>query len=130
MQNVVQSIHDLLFGDAQNKRILRVFFPHTDGPDAQLRANQLDAFESLSRDFEYRVELLSDSATLALKEMQGKLMTVELVRGDGSLRYFSGYVFSFRLVRTDGGFAFYEAILGPWLKYLSLRKDNYRFHGN
>jgi type VI secretion system secreted protein VgrG len=129
MQKVVQTIHDLIVGDAQNKRILRVSFPHDDGPDAQLLANQLDAAESLSRDFEYRVELLSDSATLPLKEMQGKLMTVALVRGDGSLRYFSGYVFSFRLVRTDGGFAFYEAILGPWLKYLSLRKDNYLFHG-
>jgi type VI secretion system secreted protein VgrG len=129
MQTVVQTIHDLIVGIAQNKRILRVSFPHDDAPDAQLLANQLDAFESLSRDFEYRVELLSDSATLALKEMQGKLMTVELVRSDGSVRYFSGYVFSFRLVTTDGGFAFYEAILGPWLKYLSLRKDNYLFHG-
>jgi type VI secretion system secreted protein VgrG len=129
MQTVVQSIHDLIYGDAQYKRILRVSFPHDDGPNERLLVNQLDAFESLSRDFEYRVELLSNSATLALKELQGKLMTVELVRGDGSVRYFSGYVFSFRLVTTDGGFAFYEAILGPWLKYLSLRKDNYLFHG-
>ncbi|WP_296953068.1 type VI secretion system Vgr family protein [uncultured Massilia sp.] len=128
MQNVVQSIQDLVFGDPQHQRILRVTFPHADGPGAPLLANALDAFESMSRDFEYRVELLSDSATIALKDVQGKLMTVELVRGDGSLRHFSGYVFSFRHVTTDGGFAFYEARLGPWLKYLSLRKDNYLFH--
>jgi type VI secretion system secreted protein VgrG len=129
MQKVVESIHNLVFGDVQNKRILRVAFPCNDAPEVKLVANQLDAFESMSRDFEYRVELLSDSATLALKEMQGKLMTIELVRGDGSVRYFSGYVFSFRLLTTDGGFAFYEAVLGPWLKYLSLRRDNYLFHG-
>jgi len=82
MQTVVQTIHDLLVGDVQNKRILRVSFPHDDGPDAQLLANQLDAVESLSRDFEYRVELLSDNATLALKEMQGKLLNIELIRQD------------------------------------------------
>ena len=129
MQKVVQSLQDLILASTQHKRILRLSFPHDDGPDALLLANRLDAAEAVSRDFEYRVELLSDSATLALKDLQGKLMTVELVRGDGSLRYFSGYVFSFRLAATDGGFAFYEATLGPWLKYLSLRKDNYLFHG-
>ena len=32
------------------------------------------------------------------------------------------------MVKTDGKIAFYEAKLGPWLKYLSLRKDNYLFH--
>ncbi|WUR10965.1 type VI secretion system tip protein TssI/VgrG [[Empedobacter] haloabium] len=129
LQEVVQSLQDLISGGAQNRRLLRLSFPHGDGPAAQLLVNQLDAFEAMSRDFEYRVELISDTAMLALKDLQGKLMTVALVRGDGSMRYFSGYVFSFRLVTTDGGFAFYEAILGPWLKYLALRKDNYLFHG-
>jgi type VI secretion system secreted protein VgrG len=128
MHNVVQSLQDLIFASPQHRRILRLSFPYDDGPDAQLLVNQIDAFEAISRDFEYRVELLSDSATLASKEVLGKLMTIELVRGDGSLRYFTGYVFSFRLITTDGGFAFYEAILGPWLKYLGLRKDSYLFH--
>lgn len=129
MQKLVPSIQDLILASAQHRRILRLSFPDDDAPDAQLLVNQLDATEAMSRDFVYRVELLSDSATLALKDMQGKLLVVELVRGDGTLRYFSGYVFSFRLITTDGGFAFYEASLGPWLKYLSLRKDNYLFHG-
>jgi hypothetical protein len=61
--------------------------------------------------------------------MQGKLLSVELVRGDGSLRYFTGYVFSFSRKKSDGSITFYEAKLGPWLKYLSLRNDNYLFHG-
>jgi hypothetical protein len=39
MHTVVQTLHDLLVGDAQNKRILRVSFPHDDGPAAQLLAN-------------------------------------------------------------------------------------------
>jgi len=112
----------------QNKRILRLSFPQGDGPAAQLLPNKLEADEALSRDFDYRVELLSDNASLSLKDVQGKLMCVELVRADGSLRYFTGYVFRFRLLKTDGGVAFYEASLAPWLAYLKLRKDNYLFH--
>jgi type VI secretion system secreted protein VgrG len=124
----LRSIHDLVYGRQYN-RILRLAFPDNDAPAAQFVVNKIDAIESLSKDFEFTVELLSDKASVALKEMQGKLLNIELVRRDGSLRYFSGYVFSFRRRHSDGGITFYEAKLGPWLKFLSLRKDNYLFHG-
>lgn len=122
------SLQDLL-ALRQTNRILRLSFPHDDGPSAQLVPQRLHATESLSRDFEYTVELLSDDASLALKDLMGCLLCIELVREDGSLRYFSGHVFAFRLVRTDGAISFYEAVLAPWLAYLKLRKDNYLFHG-
>lgn len=127
MNQFIQSLRDLI-GTPQHNRVLRLSFPHKDGPATQLLVNGLEARESLSRDFELTVELLSSSATLELKQLQGKLLCVELVRGDGSLRYFTGYCFAFRLKRTDGAIAFYEAQLGPWLKYLSLRKNNCLFH--
>ncbi|MGW8391835.1 type VI secretion system Vgr family protein [Pseudoduganella sp. HUAS MS19] len=113
--------------DGQHHRLLRIEFPNQDAP-GNLLVNRLDAEEGLSRPFEYKVELLSDSAHIALKDMQGKLVAIHLVRGDGSIRYFTGYVFSFGLMRVDGGVAFYEATLGPWFRFLSLRKDNYLFH--
>jgi type VI secretion system secreted protein VgrG len=122
------SLQDLI-ALRQTNRILRLSFPQDDGPAAQLVPQRLHATESLSRDFEYTVELLSDDASLALKDLMGCLVCVELVREDGSLRYFSRHVFAFRLVRTDGGISFYEAVLAPWLAYLKLRKDNYLFHG-
>lgn len=50
------------------------------------------------------------------------------MRNDGEIRYFTGYVFSFRFVKTDGNVAFYEASLGPWLKYLDLRRNCFLFH--
>jgi type VI secretion system secreted protein VgrG len=128
MINSSPSIHDLIYGRQYN-RILRLSFPHNDAPSAQFLVNKLDATESLSKDFEFKVELLCDDANIPLKEMQGKLLNIELVRRDGSLRYFSGYVFSFRRCHSDGNITFYEAELGPWLKFLSLRKDNYLFHG-
>ncbi|MDN4052315.1 type VI secretion system Vgr family protein [Massilia sp. YIM B02763] len=127
MSNPRHSIHDLVYGRQYN-RILRLSFPDNDAPAAQFVVNKIDATESLSRDFEFTVELLSDEVSVSLKEMQGKLLNIELVRKDGSLRYFSGYVFSFRRSHSDGGISFYEAKLGPWLKFLSLRKDNYLFH--
>jgi type VI secretion system secreted protein VgrG len=127
MTNPRLSIHDLVYGRQYN-RILRLSFPDNDAPTAQFVVNKIDATESLSKDFEFTVELLSDEASVPLKEMQGKLLNIELVRKDGSLRYFSGYVFSFRRRRSDGGITFYEAKLGPWLKFLSLRRDNYLFH--
>jgi len=128
MANYRRSIHDLIYG-RQTNRILRLAFPNNDAPTSQFLVNKLDAVEGLSRDFEFTVELLSDDAGVALKEMQGKLLSIELVRQDGSLRYFSGYVFNFRRRHADGGITFYEAKLGPWLTFLSLRHDNYLFHG-
>ncbi|NHZ41755.1 type VI secretion system Vgr family protein [Massilia aquatica] len=112
----------------QHNRIMRLAFPHADGPDDVLLPNRLEAREELSRDFEFSVEVLSDNASLALKDVQGKMVTIELVRGDGSLRYFNGYVFAFQLMRTDGSVAFYSMLLKPWLAYLKLRRDNYVFH--
>ena len=119
-----------LLGDMQGDRLLRLHFPQGDAPaDVLLVANALDASESLSRDFSYVVEVLSDSATIALTSVMGKMVTVELVREDGSLRYFNGHVFEFRFIRTDGGFAFYEMVLEPWLSHLRLRYNNVAFHG-
>lgn len=127
MSNVIQNLCELVSG-RQHNRLLRLSFPRNDGPSAQMLVNQLDAFEGVSRDFEFAVEILSDNANLELKALQGKLLCVELVRQDGTLRYFTGYCFAFRLKRADGAIAFYEARLGPWFKYLSLRTNNYLFH--
>jgi len=122
------SLLEFSAAERQHNRILRLSFPEGDGPDAALLVNTLEASEGLSRPFEYTVELLSDDALIHLKDLQGKMLCVELVRADGSLRYFTGRVFRFGLKRVDGGLAYYEARLGPWLNYLSLRKDNYLFH--
>jgi len=128
MRDASSHLLQALGADRQHNRILRLSFPNGDGPQALLLANALDASEGLSRPFEYTLELLSDDAHIQLKDLQGKMLCVELVRKDGTLRYFTGRVFRFGLRKVDGALAFYEARLGPWLNYLSLRKDNYLFH--
>jgi type VI secretion system secreted protein VgrG len=115
--------------DAQHDRLMRLEFPRGDGPDAILLPNRLKAHEEVSRCFRFEVELLSDDARVPLKAMMARMVTISLVREDGSLRYFNGYVTEFRFLRADGGFAFYHMVLEPWLAFTKLRKDNVSFHG-
>ena len=119
------------FGPAsQERRLLRLDFPHGDGPaDTVLLVNSLQANEALSRDFRFEAELLSDDAHIALSAMMGRMVTVSMVRDDGTLRHFNGYVGEFRLLRADGGFAWYRMLLQPWLAFAGLRQDNVSFHG-
>lgn len=120
-------LHELIHAP-QHNRILRLSYPKSDGPREQFLVNRLDAVEALSRDFEFTIELLCISDQVALKEMHGKLLAVELVKSDGTLRYFTGYVFDFRRIRSNGGVTFYEARLGPWLKFLRFRQNSHLFH--
>ncbi|WP_198116683.1 type VI secretion system Vgr family protein [Massilia rhizosphaerae] len=114
---------------AQHDRLIRLAFPRGDGPDAILLPNRLRAHEEVSRCFRFDVELLSDDARIPLKSMMARMVTISVVREDGSLRYFNGYVAEFQFLRADGGFAFYRMVLEPWLAFAKLRKDNVSFHG-
>ena len=126
----VAALKALLDAKRQANRLLRLDFPSNDGPEGVLLvANRLDADEGLSRDFVFKVEVLSDSPSIALKDLMGKMATLALRRVDGSIRYFNGHVFDFRFVKNDAGFAFYEMVLRPWLAFLQYRRDNYLFHG-
>jgi type VI secretion system secreted protein VgrG len=116
-------------GQSQHNRLLRLEFPFQDGPHALLLANRLEAHEEVSRGFRFKVEVLSDDARIPLKVMMARMVTISLVRADGSLRYFNGYVTEFRFVRTDGGFAFYQMILEPWMAFTRLRMDCVSFRG-
>ncbi|MDO8071970.1 type VI secretion system Vgr family protein [Janthinobacterium sp. SUN176] len=115
---------------AQDRRLLKIEFPHEDGPaGAILLVNSLTAREEVSRDFRFEAELLSDDAHIALKAMMGRMVTISMVRDDGTLRHFNGYVGEFCLLRADGGFAWYRMVLQSWLAFARLRQDNVSFHG-
>lgn len=112
----------------QNRRLLRLSFPQDDAPSSPLMVNRFSGTESLSRDFRFTVELLSDDASIGLETMQGKLLCISLVQANGKLRPFTGYIAQFKLVKSDGGIAFYEAILVPWLHFARLRQNSRLFH--
>lgn len=123
------SMLSAMSGDSQHGRLLRLAFPRDDGPSSLLLVNSLKGREEVSRCFRFEVELLSDDARIPLKALMAKMVTVSLVREDGSLRHFNGYVSEFRFLRTDGGFAFYQMVLSPWLAFTKLRMDSVSFHG-
>jgi type VI secretion system secreted protein VgrG len=116
--------------EEQNNRLLRLDFPRGGKPaGAIMLANKLVADEAMSRDFRFEVEVLSDDARIPLKDMIGKMATVSLVREDGTLRHFNGYITEFRLIKADGGYAYYGMVLEPWLAFARLRKNSAIFQG-
>lgn len=119
-----------VFGaQSQANRLMRMDFPQKDGPaNTVMLLNKMWMREELSRDFRIQAEVLSDDTGISLKSMMGRMVTISLVRENGSLRYLNGYVGTFRFMRTDGGFAYYEMVLSPWLAFARLRKDNVSFH--
>jgi type VI secretion system VgrG family protein len=127
--NTPLTVRDLrkIASGMQNNRLLTLSFPDSDAPHDTLVVNRIEGEEALSRDFRFVVEILSDDAGLDPKDFIGKQITVALLRDDGSYRYFNGFVFLFRLVKNDGGIAFYEAQVGPWTHHLTLRKNNRLF---
>lgn len=126
MPSILKPLFALL--NSPTNRILRLRFPGDNGPAAELLPERLEAFESLSKDFQFNITLLSENASIAAKDLIGKLVTIELVRNDGSLRYFNGYVFEFERSSTNGGIATYRMHLGPWMAFLRLRQDTFIFH--
>ena len=65
----IEHLRDLIAG-RQHYRILRLSFPNDDGPSCEFLVNALHARESMSRDFEYVIEILSDSPSIALEDIQ------------------------------------------------------------
>ncbi|KVO04639.1 type VI secretion system Vgr family protein [Burkholderia ubonensis] len=123
---------DLFF--QQDTRLLGLSFPKDDAPTAtglrgrsipvQMVVERLEAQEGLGQDFRFELTLLADSAGLVLADMLGKLLAVSLVKPDGTLRWFTGYVAEFSLVGSDPGVATYRAVLRPWLWFARHRINN------
>ena len=127
--DVKQALQSLLRVQ-QTNRMLRLTFPRKDGPDDALMVpNEFVATEEMSRDFEFKVTILSDRADLVSRNLVGKLVTISLVRDDGNLRHFNGHIFSLRFVKNDAGFCHYAMILGPWLAFLRHSRNSYHFNG-
>lgn len=81
MEQLVASIQ-------QQNRMLKLSFPDNNVPFAnQMVANHIVATENFNRDFEFKIEILADSIDIPLKEMIGKMATVEMKRFDGSSRF-------------------------------------------
>ncbi|MBI3229917.1 MAG: type VI secretion system tip protein VgrG, partial [Burkholderiales bacterium] len=126
----MSSATDFLVSLLSNKkqRLLTLYFPNDDGPDAGLLINELQADEGLSQDFCYTVTALSDDPHIPLTAVQGRMACVALQREDGSQRFFNGYCFEFALLGVENSLATYQMVLRPWLAQFALRHNHRLFH--
>jgi type VI secretion system secreted protein VgrG len=90
----------------------------------ELLFHAMSGTEQLGRMYEYRVQMLSTSNEIAIADVLGKSITVNLELAGGT-RYFNGIVTRFRSTGWHGSFATYEATVHPWL-WLLTRSSNCR----
>ncbi len=104
----------------------RTFIAHSPLGE-QLEFRSMEGTEQLSRLFEFRVRLLSDSPSISAKSLLGKDMSIEIDlttedAGSGK-RFISGQVTQFTYIGRDGDFSAYQAVLRPWLWHATRRSD-------
>ena len=109
---------------SQNTRLLRI---ETRLDTAMLVPERAVVREAVNQPFEISVDCLATDAQLALDELIGEPVSLRLVRPDGSLRPWHGFVVDARHLGADGGLARYRLVLRPWLHFLTLRRDSFAF---
>jgi type VI secretion system secreted protein VgrG len=91
--------------------------------DDVLLFRRMTARESLGRLFEIELELLSSVEDVKIEDVLGQNMTVRLEIQDGSDRYLNGFCSEFSQSGRLGRYAVYQAILRPWLWFLTRTAD-------
>ena len=97
--------------------------------DGVLLFRRLDGREAVSEPFELGLELLSERHDIPDTEVLGKPMGLHLELDGKAKRHWNGYVSHFAYLGSatapDGkeSFARYEAVMVPWLWFLSRRYD-------
>nr|WP_297353658.1 type VI secretion system Vgr family protein [uncultured Caldimonas sp.] len=109
---------------SQNTRLLRI---ETRLDTAMLVPERAVVREAVNQPFEISVDCLATDAQLALDELIGEPVSLRLVRPDGSLRPWHGFVVEARHLGADGGLARYRLELKSWLHFLTLRRDAFAF---
>ncbi len=109
---------------SQENRLFRLDAPLSD----DLLLDRFEGCEGLSMPFQFTLQLISERADLTLKDLMGQELGVRLATAAGERR-FSGRVVHFAHTGSDGGFAFYRAVLGPWTDFLRHRVNCRIFHG-
>ena len=85
--------------------------------------SRMEGVEELGRLYQYELEFLSPKEDLALDDLLGKDLTVEMDVPNGSTRYFHGYVTQFSHTGRRGRYVTYTAIVHPWLWFLTRTSD-------
>jgi type VI secretion system secreted protein VgrG len=91
--------------------------------DDRLLLAHVHGAESLSRPFQYELDLLSEDPDIDAEELIGQNVTVRLALPGEATRYFNGYISQFAQTYREGRLYRYSATLVPWLWFLSRRAN-------
>lgn len=110
----------------QDKRSVKIF---SSLPENTLLFSAMSGAERLSELYDYRLELISEDHDLALDDLLGTDMTVQLELSEssavsvGNYRYFHGFVADCAHVAGSGEYAHYEFSIKPWFWFLTRTAD-------
>ena len=105
---------------SQEGRPFRVYTPL--GDDVLLLEN-LEGEESISRPFEFRLDMLSTDESIAPDSLINQPVHVEIDMPDAEPRYIHGYVTQFIRRGRQQLHTSYTAVIRPWFWFLSLWQD-------
>ena len=101
----------------------RIFTVHTPlGPET-LKFRSLSGSEYLSRLFEFQLDMLSPSPDISVDSLLGQNVTVEVETQKLGRRYLNGEATRFALIGRQGRYYRYQAIVRPWMWYLTRASD-------
>jgi type VI secretion system secreted protein VgrG len=108
------------------KQSERMYKFHCALGDDVLLVSSFNGTESISKPFEFQIELVSDDFNIDFMAVIGKPATLAIRLADGqNHRYISGYISRFRQIPHPGRLAYYQAELVPWMWFLGLVHDCY-----
>lgn len=93
---------------------------------AALKFKSMHGQETLSKLYEFEVELVAETAEISATSVLGKPLTLEIETQPGAKRYLTGDVTRFSYVGQEAGgvrLARYRATVCPWLWYLTRNRD-------
>ncbi len=85
--------------------------------------------ESMSRLFQFNLELLSENPSISFKDLVGQRVSMSVWLPDNNERHIDGFVSRFVLSGRDGKYTRYQAEVVPWLWFLT-RTANCRIFQN
>ncbi|HBK45296.1 MAG TPA: type VI secretion system tip protein VgrG [Xanthomonadaceae bacterium] len=126
--DAVATVLSALGAPGQHERLLRLHTPL--GTDRLVPASFTGVESVDGAGFRFEVSALSVDAGLALDELLGRPVLLELLAADShaDLRPFHGHVTLAELQGSNGGLACYRLVIEPWLALLDQRVDSYVFH--
>ena len=104
----------------QANRLMAITTPL--GEDTLL-LRSLNGTESISRLFEYHLELLSENDAIDFSSIVGKQANVRIRLADDTERHFNGFISRFSQGGCDGRITSYHAEMVPWLWFCTRTAD-------